>query len=86
MPDSVTKQDTVVVHCVLVRLLSLEVLQSSGVKLLEDGKPRRVHLEASQLVHDLVQENALLVAVSLHGQGEPALGICQAVADTSQLR
>ena len=85
MPDPVAEQDAVIVHGVLVRLLRLEVLQSPGVKLLKNRKSRWVHLEASQLVHDLVQEDALLVAVSLHGQCEPTLCIGQAVSNTSQL-
>ena len=85
MPDPVAEQDAVIVHGVLVRLLRLEVLQSSGVKLLKNRKSRWVHLETSQLVHNLVEEDALLVAVSLHGQCEPALCICQAVANASQL-
>ena len=85
MPDPVAEQDAVIVHGVLVRLLCLEVFQSPGVKLLENRKSRWVHLETSQLVHNLVEEDALLVTVSLHGQCEPALCIGQAVANASQL-
>ena len=86
MPDSLTEYDTVVVDRVLVRLLRLEVLQAPGVGLLEDPESGRVHLEAGQPVHDLVQEDALLVTVSLDSQRDPALGVGQAVAQTSQLR
>ena len=83
MPDSLTEYDTVVVDRVLVRLLRLEVLQAPGVGLLEDPEPGRVHLEAGQPVHDLVQEDALLVTVSLNSQRDPALGVGQAVPQTS---
>ena len=84
MPDPVTEQDAVVVHGVLVRLLCLEVLQPPGVQLLEDGKPGGVHLKGCELVHDLVKEDSLLITVALHGQCDPALGVCQAVADTRE--
>ena len=85
MPDSLTEYDTVVVDRVLVRLLRLEVFQSPGVGLLEDPEPGRVHLEAGQPVHDLVQENPLFITVSLHCEGDPALGVGEAVTQPSQL-
>ena len=45
VPDPVAEEDAVVVHGVLVRLLRLEVLQSPGLKFLEDRKSGWVHLK-----------------------------------------
>ena len=85
VPHLVTEQHTVVVDSVLVWLLSLEILQTPGVQLLEDLKSVGVHSEAGQLVHDLVQQDRLLVTVSLHSQRHPTLGVGQAVANARQL-
>ena len=84
MPDFITEQDTVVVEGMLMRLVCLKVLQSSGVQVLQDVEPVGVHGEAGQLVHDLVQQHPLFVTVTLHCQGDTTLGVCQTITKSSQ--
>ena len=70
----------------MIYYTNLEIFQAPSIQLFENSEPVWVHRELGELVHDFVEQDLLLVAVALHCQRDAALGVGQAVANTSQLR